>query len=181
MFTVDPALALIVRLLTACLLATAAGAKLIALEPFVGVVHNYRLLPTPLTRPVAYLIPPLELLIATTIMVLFSSVIPLAGAATLLLGFAVAMGINLMRGHAEIDCGCFIGFVRQRLSWVLVMRNLLLAAALLTIASASAANRLLVWFDVLTIAAGCASLLLVWAIAGRLFGIAPLTSLPDAG
>jgi hypothetical protein len=180
MVTLDPALAWTVRLVAACLLATAARAKLEALEPFAGVVRNYKLLPAPLARPVAYLIPPLELLIATTLVVVPSSVAALWAAAALLLGFAAAMAINLIRGRADIDCGCFIGLMRRPLAWGLVARNLLLAVALLAVACTPPASRVLVWLDLVTIAAGCASLLLIWAITGRLFGAAPGTAIAEA-
>jgi hypothetical protein len=179
--TLDPVLAWSVRLVAVCLLAAAAGAKLAALEPFVGVVRNYRLLPAALARPLAYLIPPLELLIAAAILVFPSAMTPLASAGLLLLGFAGAMAINLVRGRAEIDCGCFLGFMRQRLSWTLVIRNVLLSAALLAVASTPASARVLLWFDWLTIAAAVPSLLLIWAITSRLLGTASRAALAEAG
>jgi hypothetical protein len=40
------------------------------------------------------------------------------------------MGINLRRGRRHIDCGCFQSALKQTLSWVLVMRNLVLALLL---------------------------------------------------
>ncbi|HEX4178601.1 MAG TPA: MauE/DoxX family redox-associated membrane protein, partial [Rhizomicrobium sp.] len=44
--------------------------------------------------------------------------------------FALAMGINIRRGRDRIDCGCGETFLRQTLSWTLVMRNGLLAVML---------------------------------------------------
>ena len=41
------------------------------------------------------------------------------------------MAINLARGRRNIDCGCFQSALKQRLSWVLVARNVVLAALLL--------------------------------------------------
>ena len=181
MIPLDPALAWTVRLVAACLLAVAAGSKMAALEPFVGVVRNYRLLPPALVRPAAYAIPPFELLIAATLLALPASAFPPAGAALLLLVFAGAMAVNIARGRSEIDCGCFVGFMRQRLSWTLVARNLALAVALLLAAVGSGGSRATGWLDGVTVAAGAGSLLLVWAIVGRLFGTAPRARLAEAG
>ncbi len=142
--------------------------------------RNYRLLPTGLARPVAYLIPPVELLIGAALLAASGWWLPPAGAALLLLLFAAAMGVNLGRGRVEIDCGCFVGLLRQRLSWTLVARNLLLAAALLAVAGAAGTGRAMGWLDVVTIAAGAGALLLIWAISGRLFGTAPRGRLAEA-
>ena len=43
--------------------------------------------------------------------------------------FALAMGINLHRGRAHIDCGCFRGTLRQTLRGALVLRNVVLTSA----------------------------------------------------
>jgi hypothetical protein len=44
--------------------------------------------------------------------------------------FAAAMAVNIRRGRADIDCGCGESFLRQTLSPVLVVRNIVLAALL---------------------------------------------------
>ena len=61
---------------------------------------------------------------------------PEAAAAGLLSAFAVAMGINLLRGRRHIDCGCFQGALKQPLRWTLVIRNALLALLLLAAGTA---------------------------------------------
>ena len=48
------------------------------------------------------------------------------GTAALMLVYAMAMAINLLRGRAWIDCGCGGG---ESLSWLLVARNGIFAAA----------------------------------------------------
>jgi hypothetical protein len=94
------------------------------------VVANYRLLPGWAVAPVAILLPPVEMLVAVTL--LSAQLRPfgaLAGIA--LLGvFAAAMAINLRRGRSLIDCGCGHSFLKQTLSWVLVARNAGLAGLL---------------------------------------------------
>jgi hypothetical protein len=53
-------------------------------------------------------------------------------ASIVLLGlFAAAMAVNLYRGRADIDCGCGQSFLKQSLSWTLVVRNAVLATLLL--------------------------------------------------
>jgi len=100
-----------------------------------GVVGNYRLLPDALVAPVAGLLPWGE--IAVGLALLLTPVVPLIGRAgamaggVLLLLFGWAMAVNLRRGRGYIDCGCGHAELRQPLSWLLVARNLVLAAPLL--------------------------------------------------
>jgi hypothetical protein len=90
----------------------------------------------------------------------------------LLLAFAAAMAINLARGRSDIDCGCFIGVQKQRISWPLVVRNLVLASLGLTLL-AEGTGRPLAPLDWFTIVAAAGSLLLLYETIGRLFGLAP--------
>jgi 1,4-dihydroxy-2-naphthoate octaprenyltransferase len=82
------------------------------------------------------------------------------------------MAINLGRGRRDIDCGCFATVLRQRLSWPLVLRNLLLAALALLVVSGLGV-RSLGWLDFVTIGCASAALVLVYAAASRLFGSGP--------
>ena len=93
--------------------------------------------------------------------------------AILLLAFAWAMAVNLRRGRAAIDCGCALGLLKERISWPLVARNLLLAAAAAVIAVSTPTRRPLSPLDWFTIAAAIACGLLLYAAVGRLFGLAP--------
>jgi hypothetical protein len=173
LLSIDPAVAWTVRIVAAALHAVAGISKLMALEAFAGVVRNYRLLPAMVTRPFAYLVPPIELGLAATLVLLpAASSAPLA-ASLLLAVFAAAMAINLWRGRTDIDCGCFAGLLRQKLSWALVARNLVLVAALLVIAVAPHGARALGWLDAVTVTAGAGTLLLAWTVVGQLFGQAP--------
>lgn len=101
-----------------------------------GVVANYRLLPPGLVAPVARLLPYAELAIAAG---LLSGIRPWPQwlAAALLAVFAAAMAVNIRRGRTHIDCGCGLSALRQPLDRRLVVRNLLLAAALLPAAFAA--------------------------------------------
>jgi hypothetical protein len=96
-------------------------------------------------------------------------------AVALLLLFAAAMAINLRRGRSDIDCGCFVGLMRQRIDWVLVHRNLVLAAGGAFLILAEPMARGLTFLDWVTIAAATGSLAFLYAAVGRLFGRAPIT------
>src|SRR5271167_28464 len=117
-----------VKTLIALVYLTAALGKMRHWAVFQGVVANYRLLPDVLVAPFAYILPPFEALLGATLLLGLLS--PWAEAAALLLLFAAAMGINLKRGRRNIDCGCFQSALRQTLSWVLVVRNGVLALLL---------------------------------------------------
>ena len=60
----DPAIGWTVVLVLAGIFAAAATTKLRALDAFAGVVHNYRVVPEPLERPIAWARPVIELGIA---------------------------------------------------------------------------------------------------------------------
>jgi hypothetical protein len=128
--------ALAIRVLVSLVFLTAAYGKLRHWTVLQGVVANYRLLPQVLVAPVAYLLPPVEGLLGAALMLHLGSPWPEMGAAALLIVFAAAMGINMVRGRRHIDCGCFQNALKQTLSWKLVLRNvalaLLLGVALLT-------------------------------------------------
>jgi len=125
-----------VRTLIALVFLAAAIGKMRHWAVFQGVVANYRLLPDVLVAPFAYALPPFEALLGATLLLGLFSPWADAAAAALLLLFAAAMGINLMRGRRNIDCGCFQSALKQTLSWILVARNgvlaLLLGLALVT-------------------------------------------------
>jgi hypothetical protein len=102
----------------------AAGQKMRSWTILSGVIANYRLLPPFLVKPVALLLPPLELLVG--VLLLVGSAWSALAAMALLALFAVAMAINLGRGRGHIDCGCGQSFLRQTLHPVLLARNAVL-------------------------------------------------------
>ncbi len=107
--------------------------KLAARDEFVRAVGNYRLLPQPLVAPVSRLLAPFELAagLALLVGVVVTPVALLVG--VMLIAFAVAVAWNLLRGR-RIDCGCAGTVAPRTISWPLVVRNLVLAAAALTLA-----------------------------------------------
>lgn len=128
------------RMAIALLLAEAAVGKLSDRAGFEGVVANYQVLPSILVLPVARLLPPVELLIAMGLLTGALAPWPAVAAAGLLMVFAGAMGVNLARGRAAIDCGCGRGGLRQPLSWARVIKNVGLASLLAITASPQTAT-----------------------------------------
>nr|WP_245405868.1 MauE/DoxX family redox-associated membrane protein [Sphingobium sp. Sx8-8] len=96
-----------------------------------GVIANYRILPESLVGPAAIALPAVESLLGALLLMGLTPLPVIVGAALLSL-FAMAMAFNLLRGRREISCGCGRPDLIQRLRWSSVIRNLLLAAALLT-------------------------------------------------
>jgi len=96
-----------------------------------GVITNYRLLPRMIVVPAGALLPLLEMGVGLLLLSALALPWTLLAAALLLTLFAAAMAINLRRGRAHIDCGCGQSFLKQTLSWSLVVRNAVLAALLL--------------------------------------------------
>jgi hypothetical protein len=122
-------IALAIRVLVALVFLTAALGKLRHRLEFQGVVANYRLLPEFAVPAFALVLPFLEAIVAAALLFARSSW-PAVGAAVLLILFAVAMAINILRGRRHIDCGCFQSALKQTLNWILVARNVGLALLL---------------------------------------------------
>lgn len=136
----EPVILWALRSFLAALFAITAMSKLTAMEEFYGVVRNFRLLPGPLARVVAAVLPVLELAVAAGLLITPLALPAALTAAALLAGFGLAIAINVMRGRTWIDCGCFRNGMKQRISWAMVGRNVVLtamalgAAALLPVA-----------------------------------------------
>lgn len=125
--------ALASRFALASLFLLAGLSKLVRRREFEAAVRRYEVLPPRFVPVVAALLPPFELLCGVLLAVGFGSVLAALLLAAVLVGFSVAVGINLLRGRA-IDCGCFTSAAPRRITWLTVSRNLALAAMALTIA-----------------------------------------------
>lgn len=130
----EPVLAIFVRSFLILLFAGAALSKLRHGEEFFGVVRNFRMTPEWLARPVAAALPWLELATAAGLAIPASAPVAAAFAGGLLILFGVAIGVNVARGRTAIDCGCFRNGMKQPLSWLLVGRNAVFAAAAFALA-----------------------------------------------
>lgn len=176
----DPTVVWTARLVLAAVFAMAAFAKLRALDEFAGVVHNYRVLPEWLVCPVAYGLPPFEVAIAFGLLIEPTRAFAAGAAAVLLAVFALAMAANLARRRVEIDCGCFASSLKQRISWALVGRNLVLIGLAALAVPTAAAARALTWLDAVTVAAASIVAILLYVAFTQLRSIA-LPPQPQSG
>jgi len=130
---IDPLVPLVISVSLALLFFMAARHKLSSQRHFEAQLSAYQLLPETMLPATARVLPWLEMSLVVLLLIPFSRVFAAAAAAVVLTVYALAMTVNLMRGRAEIDCGC--GDKPQTLSIWLVARNAVLAtgALLLTI------------------------------------------------
>jgi len=123
----DPIVVLIANYCVALLFLLACYGKLSAFAVFRATLAEYELMPASVTGLCASIVIGLELAIGIGALVPSTASIAMVAAAALLLGYACAIGINLVRGRRDIDCGCTGPATRQLLSGWLVLRNIGLA------------------------------------------------------
>ncbi|NHN88925.1 DoxX family membrane protein [Acetobacter sp. LMG 1627] len=99
-------------------------AKLREHDLFLGTLASYRLLPSWSFEAVAWGLAVVEVLTGALLLSGLGRSVGALLAALMLVVFALAMGINMMRGHTEISCGCTPGQKGETLSWGLVFRTL---------------------------------------------------------
>lgn len=127
--------ALTMRFLLALLLLTVGWSKIPRRREFQQTVWAYRLLPDRTVPMVAAGILGAELGIGILLALGLGVRVAAGASALLLLAFALAMALSLGRGR-RIDCGC--SATPHEISWTLVVRNLLLAAASALVAAGGA-------------------------------------------
>ena len=126
----DPLIAWMLRASIALLLGSAAIHKLRDRRAFLRTLAGYEIVPSPFTVPAAIALIAAELSIAAGLLASDDGFQPAIAAATLLLLYSTAIGLNLLRGRRDIDCGCLGPAHRQPLSvWLLVRNALLIVAA----------------------------------------------------
>jgi hypothetical protein len=163
----DPVLALLLRLGLASLFFAAALHKARDLHGFADTISDYQIFAARFSAWGARGLAALELVCGLCL--LLPSIDPLGSliALGLFALYSGAIGINLLRGRRQIDCGCMGFGSRQTLSGWLLVRNALLALlALMALAPASA--RPLGWIDFITLAFGLGLTALVWLASHQL-------------
>ena len=129
----DPVFAWILRASLAALFATAAVHKIRDPRAFLQTFSEYEILPRIFIVPAAIALVATETSIAVGLLAVQPSNPENAGvgaglaALSLLSIYSLAIGVNLLRGRRDIDCGCLGPAGRQPLSRSLVIRNGLLA------------------------------------------------------
>lgn len=159
-------------LVLAVILASAASHKLRARAHFATQLENYQLLPRALVRPIARLLPWIEVTLAFALLVPAARHIAALGAAALLASYAVAIAINLWRGRRDIDCGCSGPQQDQPIRPLLLARNAILVSLAL-VASLPPMSRSLGMFDAFVVIAASAVALLIYAAAEGLLASGP--------
>lgn len=167
MYPIDPVVGMTVCGSFALLFAIAGAHKLRARAAFAATLAGYSLLPGAVIGAASLILPALECLIAAGLMVPdIRAQAALAGSA-LLAGYAAAIGINLLRGRRQLDCGCLGPRGGGIISGALVLRNALMALALALTAGGRWSVRPMGGLDVGTVlGAVCAAALLYAAANG---------------
>ena len=167
---IDPLLSRVIAFGFAVLFIGAAWHKQSELDRFEAILRDYSLLPALTSRPLTLLIPAVELTLGLGwISGLLPRITALASAG-LLATYALAMGINLVRGRIYIDCGCGFGAAsgrEQPLSSALVARNILLTG-LVGLTFVPVAERQLGGMDYLVVIVGLLTAILLYAGSGQL-------------
>ena len=95
---------------------------------------------------------------------------------SLLLIFAAALAVNVLRGRTWIDCGCFRNGLKQTVSWLLVARNIGLAAAAVAVVGLLPASGLPRVLEVFVGFVSGATAMLLYLSASLLGGLAAAQS-----
>lgn len=169
-----PTIDLFLQFLLAVVFGGAAISKLQNADEFHGVVRNFRLLPEQVDGAFAFALPWVELVLAASLLTGIALNVAGAVAGALLVIFAVAIAINIVRGRTEIDCGCFRQGMRQRLSWALVARNVALCSGAFWLAAQPAWSRPAGAYDFIIAALAAASVTLIYLCANELAGLRQL-------
>jgi hypothetical protein len=140
--SLDPQVALSIRIALALLFAVAGIGKLCPGAGFEATLSGYRLLPAFSLKAVAVVLPIFEILLAGGLAIAALEPWPEVCAAGLLVLFAGAMAINLARGRSSISCGCSFGGGDKELRWGAIGRNLVLAGLIGISALTAAASQL---------------------------------------
>lgn len=147
----------------AMLWSAAAWHKLQDRAGFTSALLAYELLSPPICRRAGLLLPLLETLIAVCLVVPGSRAPAALLSAILLVTYGAAMAVNLVRGKANIDCGC-AGSEGQVISWWLVLRNVILCCASLALLPGTDQGTLSVSeFLVATLASAVICVVYIWA------------------
>lgn len=155
---IDPIVQIVAALVLSCVFVTAGFHKCQAPAEFATALSNYKILPAALNRQCVYLLPVAEIITGVALLIPAVTQLAAVAAGALLTMYMFAIGVNLLRGRRNIDCGCGGPQQKQTISeWMLARNGLLLFLAAL--AGAPVQPRPLLWFDwavvVLAAVVGC--------------------------
>jgi Methylamine utilisation protein MauE len=171
----DPAIGILIVASIALLFASAAVHKLRDLKRFDEIFTAYGLAPMNAGSRISWIVPMLEMTVAAGLIVKVSRLYAAALGIIMLSGYAVAIAVNLRRGHRDLACGCGGPDERRTIAAWMVWRNVLVALAVAAIFAPWSARQLSIT-DALTIAFGLLTIALVYLCIDQLFGNAQRTA-----
>jgi uncharacterized membrane protein YphA (DoxX/SURF4 family) len=118
--------ALFCTTLIAIMFVMSGSAKLTNLRSFVATAVTFELLPHSAARLFGYLLPFVEIALGLFLLLNIYRTVLLGFAVVVLLTFSLGIALNLIRGRTDISCGCFGSLRESRLTWFMVIRNILM-------------------------------------------------------
>lgn len=164
---IDPAFNTFVAAAFTVLFAVAAVHKVRARAAFVATIAEYRIVPRGLLQPAGALLIVLEVALAVGLLWPATRVASAVLGASLLLVYGIAIGVNVLRGRRDIDCGC--SFQHRPIGPWMVVRNVALAVVLLVL-TLPLADRTLTAGDITSIVAALIVAALLYASLDLLLG-----------
>ncbi len=117
----------VLRVILGALFLWAGLSKMPQIENFARTIDAFNLLPHTLILPTAIILPYVEFLTGLSLLLGFKTRLSACVCLGLLCLFAIALGINIVRGINDIPCGCFGSGTDDTLSTALI-RNVVLIA-----------------------------------------------------
>jgi Methylamine utilisation protein MauE len=171
----DPAIGILIVASVALLFASAAVHKLRDLKRFDEIFTAYGLAPMNAGLRISWIVPILEMTVAAALVVKVSRPYAAALGIIMLSGYALAIAVNLRRGHRDLACGCGGPDERRTIAAWMVWRNVLVALSVAAMFAPWSARQLSIT-DGLTIAFGLLTIALVYLCIDQLFGNAQRTA-----
>lgn len=168
----DPAISLTLRCVLALLFVRALSGKIRNPSHFANTIRDYEILPHGMASAVAALLLATEGAIVPALFIPATARLAAIIAAGLLLLYSIAIGVNLLRGRRDIDCGCAGPLARQPLHEWLLLRNAAMIAGAIC-AAAPVAARQLTSIDGVTVVLAASTL---FALAIATDGLAALAA-----
>lgn len=116
----------IFRLLLGMIFLVSSVSKVSAPRRFANTLIAFRLIPNSWAQPFAIILIGAEAIIAALLLIGWQSRISAGLCGFLLVIFTVAIGLNIIRGRTDLECGCFGLRHAQQVNFNLVGRNVLL-------------------------------------------------------
>jgi len=167
---IDPVFTRILSVGFGLMLLLASIHKLTGLGLFRSVLADYRILPAALVPVAAVVVPAVEVMIGLGWLFAADATTPAIATVALVGAYTAGITVNLLRGRVHISCGCGFGNAASAgdpLSWGLVLRNAILAAAA-GLATLPVAARSLGAADYVTVVMALLTIVLLFAAANQL-------------